>query len=251
MELNKELMDHFKEFKLHAFTQYLDEVEDSKLPLRQSLLELCRHESNRKHSEFVHKLIIKATFPKIKTLNMLDYKVTPKLPKKIVSNLATCEFIDKKLNVVLVGDSGGGKTHLAIALGVEACNKSYSVKCFGASELVNNLITEHNNGTVERFLKKIKKYDLLIIDELGYCPFSKQGAALLFRVISDRYENSSLIITTNLAFSRWTELFIDKTMTTALLDRVTHNATIIKYDWGSVRFTETLNENNPEKEVAF
>jgi DNA replication protein DnaC len=142
--------------------------------------------------------------------------------------------------VLLVGDSGGGKTHLAIALGIEACSLEYSVKFFDASKLVNVLLQEFKYGDIEKLISKLKKQDLLIIDELGYVPFSKQGAELLFRVISERYETGSIIITTNLNFSKWTELFMDKRMTTALLDRVTHNAAIIKYDWGSVRLSDSM-----------
>jgi DNA replication protein DnaC len=244
-------MGHLKDFKLFSFVNCLDEVEESKLSLRDSLLELCRQENNRRHFEGVNKRIIKGEFPKVRTLEMISYKISPKLPKKVVDKLATCEFIDKKRNVLLVGDSGGGKTHLGIALGIEACNRGYSVKCYIASQLINILLQEHKNGTIEKFLKKNNKNDLLVIDELGYCPFSKQGAELLFRVISDRYETGSIIITSNLTFSKWTELFIDKTMTTALLDKITHNATIIKYDWGSVRLSETLNETNKKIDTEF
>jgi DNA replication protein DnaC len=194
--------------------------------------------------------IKQATFPKIKTLSMLDYDKAPKLPRETVANLSNCSFINDKRNVILVGDSGGGKTHLAIALGIEACKLEYSVGFYDVSKLSNLLLKEHKYGDIEKFLLKLKKLDLLILDELGYVPFSKTSAELLFRVISERYEVGSIVITTNLNFSKWTSLFIDKTMTTALLDRVTHNATIIKYDWGSIRLTDTIEENK-EKVIEF
>ena len=125
------------------------------------------------------------------------------------------------------------------------CGKS-EVGFYDVSKLCNLLLKEHKYGDIEKFLHKLKKLDLLILDELGYVPFSKNGADLLFRVISERYETGSIIITTNLHFSKWTTLFLDKTMTTALLDRVTHNATIIKYNWGSIRLTETIEETKEE-----
>jgi DNA replication protein DnaC len=179
---------------------------------------------------------------------MLDYGLAPRLSRDQIQNLGACKFIKDKKNVIMVGDSGGGKTHLAISLGVEACKLNYSVGFYDVSKLCNLLLKEHKYGDIEKFLLKLKKLDLLILDELGYVPFSKDGAELLFRVISERYEVGSVIITTNLNFSKWTSLFLDKTMTTALLDRVTHNASILKYDWGSIRLTETLSEG---KEAEF
>lgn len=243
MDNRKALMDLFYELKLKGFLEkYEQVVSQVDKNIDDILLELCRFETDRRCNARVKAKIKQAAFPKVKTLAMLSYEVAPKLPRATVENLATCKFIAKKENVVLVGDSGGGKTHLAIALGIEACRHNYAVKFFTACQLVNKLLEEHEQGTIERFLAKIRKYSLCIIDELGYVPFSKKGAELLFQIFSDRYEAGSLIVTSNLPFSRWTEVFIDKTMTTALLDRLTHNATIIKYDWGSIRFNHALQE---------
>lgn len=251
MDRDQELLEELKYLKLESFVQYLDEVESGNRSLRDSLLELCRHEVQRRQDLSIHRRIKQATFPKIKTLSMINYDVAPGLPRETVNNLGTCKFIKEKRNVILVGDSGGGKTHLAISLGLEACKQNYNVGFFDVSKLSNMLLKEHKYGDIEKLLLKLKKLDLLILDELGYVPFSKNGAELLFRVISERYEVGSIIVTTNLHFSKWTSLFMDKTMTTALLDRVTHNATIIKYDWGSIRLTETLAENKDEEEIDF
>ncbi len=249
MERDKELLEQFKYLRLQSFTDYLEDVESSNLSLRESLLTLCRHEAERRYALSVQRKIKQAGFPKTKTLSMLNFDKSPKLPKDTVNNLSTCNFIKDKRNVILVGDSGGGKTHLAIALGVEACKKVYSVGFYDVSKLSNMLLKEHKYGDIEKLLLKLKKLDLLILDELGYVPFSKTSAELLFRVISERYEVGSIIMTTNLSFSKWTSLFLDKTMTTALLDRVTHNASIIKYDWGSIRLTETIEDQIEAKDI--
>ena len=251
MDRDQELLEELKYLKLKSFADYMGEVESSNLSLRDSLLELCRHEVQRRQDNSVIRRIKLASFPKTKTLSMLNFDLAPRLSREQVNNLGTCKFVKEKRNVLLVGDSGGGKTHLAIALGVEACKNNMSVGFFDVSKLCNLLLKEHKYGDIEKFLLKLKRLDLLILDELGYVPFSKSGAELLFRVISERYEVGSIIITTNLHFSKWTNLFLDKTMTTALLDRVTHNASILKYDWGSIRLTETLSEEKEKQEVDF
>jgi DNA replication protein DnaC len=247
MDKNAELIESLKDLRLQAFIDYLDEVESSNVGLRQSLLTLCRQEWQRRHDVTINRRLKQASFPKIKTLAMIDYGLAPGLPKDLINNLSTCRFIQDKKNVILVGDSGGGKTHLAISLGVEACKQGKTVGFYDVNKLSNLLLKEHKYGDIERIITRLKKLDLLILDELGYVPFSKNSAELLFRVFSERYEVGSLIITTNLHFSKWTNLFQDKTMTTALLDRVTHNATIIKYDWGSIRLTETLGDSKQEE----
>ena len=238
-----ELIDILKELRLSGFIEQIPEIDKEKISFQEKLFKLCKIESNRRHHVKVARKIKQASFPKIKTLSQLSYKKAPKLPKKVVNKLITCDFVNKKRNAIFVGDSGGGKTHLAIALGIESCKLEYSAKFYDASKLVNLLLQEYKYGDIEKYILKLKKTDVLIIDELGYIPFSKQGAELLFRVISERYETGSIIITSNLNFSKWTELFLDKRMTTALLDRLTHNATIIKYDWGSIRLNDSLEKD--------
>lgn len=241
------LQKMLKELKLNAFLENYEECIEDKVELEKILLKLCELEREKRYSAKVKRRIKEAGFPKIKTQSMLDYEKAPELPKQKVEGLFTTNFIAKKENVILVGDSGGGKTHLAISLGIEACLKDISVKFFTASALTNKLISQYKEGQIEKFMSKLRKYKLIIIDELGYVPFSKKGAELLFQVFSDRYEAGSIAVTSNLNFSEWTQVFIDKKMTTALLDRLTHNATIIKYNWGSIRFKQTLNEKGKKK----
>ncbi len=240
MDKREQVLSYFRELKLKAFEEnYECVVARGNKSIDEILLELCLQETDRRYSSKVKSRIKKAGFPTAKTLTMLNYERTPELPKQTIETLSRCKFIDRKENIILVGDSGGGKTHLAIALGIEACKKLYSVKFFTLCQLANLLIKEHDSGDIEKFMLKLKRYSLIIVDEIGYVKtISNKGAELLFQVFSNRYESGSLIVTSNLLFSHWTEIFIDKTMTTALLDRLTHHATIIKYDWGSVRFNE-------------
>jgi len=244
----KELIDLFRKLKLKAFVEnYQDIISKENMSIDEIFIELCTLEVSEKYSAKVKRRITHANFPKIKTLAMLDYVLTPKLSRHTIDNLATCDFIKKKENVILVGDSGGGKTHLAIALGMEACKKDFSVKFYTVAQLVNILLKEEKEGNLERFMSKIRKYQLLCVDEVGYVTITKKGAELLFQIFSDRYESGSIIVTSNKHFSKWTEVFIDKTMTTALLDRLTHKANIIKYDWGSIRFNQAYEKHIKSK----
>jgi len=238
--MTQELLSLFNELKLKAFADNFEQIAASEENINKVFLTLCQLEIERRFNTKIRRKIKDASFPKIKTLAMLDYQKAPRLPKNKVLELAEGKFISQKQNLILVGDSGGGKTHLAIALGIVACQLGHSVKFYTACQLANNLVKEFDDGNIEKWMAKLKKYSLLIVDELGYIPFSKKAAELMFQVVSDRYESGSVIITSNLNFSKWTEVFIDKTMTTALLDRLTHNATIIKYDWGSIRFNQAV-----------
>jgi len=251
MDKRQELLGLFQQLNLRAFADsYPEATAAGNKSTDALLLELCKLELDRRYTARTKRRIKQAGFPKVKTLAMLAYDLAPKLPRQTVETLATGKFVAKKENVILIGDSGGGKTHLAIALGIEACKQDISVKFFTTCQLVNTLVKEHKAGDLEKFMGKLRKYQVCIIDEIGYVPLSKEGAELLFQVFSDRYESGSIIVTSNLNFSRWTEVFIDKIMTTALLDRLTHNATIIKYDWGSVRFNQALEDQKKRRTEA-
>lgn len=243
MDNRKDLLRMFKHLKLKAFELEFERVlEEVEWNYEKALLELCQLECDRRQDVRVRRKIKQAKFPKIKTRSMLDYKKTPKLPKRKVEELFKCKYIKQKRNIVLVGDSGGGKTHLAIALGIEACKKNMSVLFFSAHQLVNQLLEKYKQGDIEKLMAKLRKVELIIVDEMGYVPFSRKGAELLFQVFSERYEAGSIIVTSNLNFSEWTQILYDKKMTTALIDRLVHNAVIIKYDWGSLRFRQALDE---------
>ena len=153
----------------------------------------------------------------------------------------------RRANVIFLGRSGTGKTHLATALGVDACRHNYRTRFVSCYGLVNELIEARQEKDLRRLIGRQARYDLLILDELGYIPFSKEGAELLFQVLAERQEKGSVIITTNLGFADWTQVFGDPVMTAALLDRLTHRAHIVNCLWDSYRLKESLKGHHPKQ----
>jgi len=154
--------------------------------------------------------------------------------------LRTCDFIKEKKNLILFGNVGTGKTHMATALGVEACQHGKKVKFFRTAALVNKLLDAKKGGDLQRFFKKIEKADLIICDEWGYVPLDRDGSRLLFQLVSDCYERQSIILTTNLEFSRWVTIFYDEQMTTAMIDRLVHHSHLLVFDGESWRMKNSL-----------
>ncbi len=181
-----------------------------------------------------------ARFPLVKPLNTFDFKSVPDLNKRKIMDLATCEYIKEQRNIIFMGRSGAGKTHLATALGLEACHNNFKTRFITGYALSNELIEAYNDRELSRIINRYSRYDLLILDELGYVPFSQKGAELLFQVMAERQERGTTIITTNLGFADWTKIFGDATMTAALLDRITHNAHVIECNWESYRLKQSL-----------
>lgn len=172
-------------------------------------------------------LMCKAKLPIIKTLDGFDFKHLPRVNRFLIEQLGECEFIEQKENVIFIGNPGTGKTHLAISLGLQACSKGFKVRFYTAAELVDRLVTAQIRRRYSKMEKLLNKIDLLIIDELSYLTLSRPDAELLFRVISARNEKASLIITSNLDFTKWIEIFGDKMLTDAIVDRMNYKSHII------------------------
>jgi len=180
-----------------------------------------------------------AHFPVIKTLDTFDFEAQPSLKEKLFLELMVGEYIERHENILIVGNSGTGKTHLASALGFAGCMQGRKVRFFTVKALVTHLIEMTEQRQLERTLRQLERQDVLILDELGYVPFTKTGAELLFEVISRAYERLSVIVTTNLPFESWTEIFGSERLTGALLDRLTHRVHILEANGPSYRLRES------------
>lgn len=183
-------------------------------------------------------------------MDTFDFSAAAGIGKQKILELARGDWIEKKTNCCFVGASGTGKTHLAISLGLAACCAGRRVRFFTAAGLVNRLEETQKQYDLDRFLKQLDKVDLLICDELGYLSFSRAGAELLFQVFADRYERASLLITTNLPFSEWQQVFQGERMTAALLDRLTHHCEIFQMNGESYRFRESMKGKRARRQKA-
>ena len=203
------------------------------------LLRLVELELIERQRKQVERRIRAAKFPATKSLDSFDFKALPSLNKILVLELARSEFVLQRENIIALGPSGTGKTHLAIGLGLAACQKGMAVGFVTAAGLVNQLTEARDDKRLLRLQSSLAKLQLLIIDELGYVPLSQTGAELLFEVISQRYERASTIVTSNLAFADWTSVFGSERLTGALLDRLTHHVHILEMNGDSYRLKQS------------
>jgi DNA replication protein DnaC len=187
----------------------------------------------------VERRIKAARFPVVKSLDSFDFAAIPKLNKMRVLELARCEWIERRENVIALGPSGTGKTHVALGLGLAACQKGMSVGFTTASALVSEMMEARDERRLLRLQKQMAAYQLLIIDELGFVPLSKTGAELLFELVSQRYERGATLITSNLPFDEWTETLGSERLTGALLDRITHHVSILEMNGDSYRLAQS------------
>jgi|TARA_Y100000310_G_scaffold339376_1_gene431859 DNA replication protein DnaC len=245
------LLDHhLKALRLPTFLREYDKVSrqcaGEGVGHPDFLLRLSELELIDRHHRMVDRRIKSARFPTVKSLDSFDFLAIPSLNKTLVNELARCEYINRKDNVIAAGNSGTGKTHVALGLGLAACQKGLSVGFTTAAALVHELIEARDERRLLNLQKRLANLKLLIIDELGFVPLSKTGAELLFEVFSQRYERGSTMVTTNLPFDEWTEVFGSERLTGALLDRLTHHVHILEMNGESYRLRQSRKTNQDQ-----
>ena len=233
------LAHHLKALRLPTFLREYDKVArqcaSEGIDHSRYLLQLAELELIDRERRMVERKIKAAKFPAVKSLDSFEFKVIPTLNKMLVLELARCDYITRNENIIAVGNSGTGKTHIALGIGLAACQKGLATGFITASGLVHALLEARDDKQLLRLQKQLAKYKLLIIDELGYVPLSPTGAELLFEVFSQRYERGSTIVTSNLPFDEWTSVFGSERLTGALLDRLTHHVHILEMNGESFR----------------
>jgi len=216
----------------------LDEIARREFNLREALVYLCEAEIERKETRRIDMAKKIAHFPMYRTLESFDFKAQTSVDPKQVRELATCRWVANGDALLLLGPPGVGKTHLSVALGLEAIKAGYSVRCVSATALMTALVHGRDEGRFEERLKQFLKPKLLIIDELGYLPFEADAAHLFFQLISHRYERGSVLITSNRAVSEWGDVFGDGVVATAILDRLLHHSHVLTIRGESYRLRE-------------
>lgn len=232
MNLHAGLECNLKNLKLPSmlknYSQEATRALEDNNSFEQYLYNLSCQEVNQRHNNKVKYLLKSAKFPATKTLDSYDFSKV-EIKKEVILELAQGNFLANHTNLILFGSSGSGKTHLALALGRELCLKGKKIIFFTGCSLVQELVKAKNSLTLTNYFKKMSAYDLVIIDELGYIPFEKNEADLLFQFISDRYEKKSILITTNLAFSEWDKVFKDELVAAATIDRLIHYSVVLEF----------------------
>ena len=233
------LENHLKELKLPSFLREYGKLASQCAAEGVShpdyLLRLAELELNDRHQRTVQRRIRAARFPAVKSLDTFDFSAIPSVNQPLVMQLARCEYVERGENIIAIGNSGTGKTHVALGLGLAACQRGLSVGFTTAAALVNELLEARDQRRLLNLQRQLARLKLLIIDELGFVPLSHTGAELLFEVFSQRYERGAILVTTNLPFDEWTQVFGSERLTGALLDRLTHHVHILEMNGESYR----------------
>ena len=236
------LETYLKQLRLPTFAQnyqtFAQDATRTNLSYERYLLALCQAEAEQRQANRIERAIFNAKFPLMKELGSFDFSLVQGLTKTRVLELAQGGYMSKAENIILIGTPGLGKTHIAIGLALAACRQGKRVRFFGVASLVNDLLAAKDGLRLSKFIKPFTRLDLVVLDELGFLPFSKDGGQVLFQLCSDLHERVSIIITTNLRFADWNSIFADEVMTTSLLDRLTSKGHILEFVGESYRFRQ-------------
>ena len=247
-ELTNQIEGHMKALKLKGmlgvYMELSEQATKSKLQYEEYLALLLEEELKRKTEGQVRAKIGKAKFPFLKTIEEFDFSFQPNLKDKEVIRLSSLDFIEQKDNVIFLGPPGVGKTHLSVGLGMKACMAKHRVVFTSAQRLIEELMLGQRDGSLMERLMAYSRQNLLIIDELGYMPITREQANLLFQIMSIRYEKGSIILTSNYNFDEWGKIFEDNVVASAIIDRLVHHARIFYINGSSYRVKDKLKRAN-------
>lgn len=241
-ELNKNL----KDLKLYQISiklsEYIEKINENKIGVAEALLELTNQELEVKNYNATHAMVKVAGFPHLKEVKDFDFNFQPKINKQQFLDFESLRFIENNNNILLIGNSGVGKTHLATAIGIAAAKKRVSTYFIKCHDLISQLKKAHIENRLETRIKHFSKYRLLIIDEIGYLPIGEEEAKMFFQLIDMRYEKKSTIITSNINLSDWGKVFADSLIASAILDRLVHHSSIVNILGNSYRTASALSK---------
>lgn len=246
MNKYQNLCSNLKELKLTHISinldGYIDKINEGKISVVDALYELTSKELEIKNYNAMNAMVKVAGFPHLKELKDFDFDFQPKISKQQFLDFESLRFLENNSNIILIGNSGVGKTHLATSIGIAAAKKRISTYFIKCHDLIDQLKKAHLENKLDTRIKHFAKYKLLIIDEIGYLPIGEQEAKMFFQLIDRRYEKKSTIITSNINLSDWTEIFVDNMLASAILDRLVHHSSIINILGSSYRTAEALSK---------